>query len=102
MKPVLFLNYLLFMLLLIICQCSQCFASNLEKKHILVLHSYHSNFEWTEGIMEGISTEFQNADFGTDIFVEYMDTKVHSLGDVCDRLASVYEAKYKGKDIDVI
>ncbi len=44
-------------------------------KNILILHSYHQGFKWTDNISRGIESEL--ADLGSDIELhyEYLDTK---------------------------
>ena len=39
------------------------YAYNLEKKNIMVLHSYHKGLEWTDNVMAGIEAVFHNSKY---------------------------------------
>ena len=43
-------------------------------KRILILHSYHQGFHWTDRIMQGITSVFEQRQ-DIELFVNYMDTK---------------------------
>ena len=46
-------------------------------KHVLVLNSYHSSYEWTDKIIDGV-TETLSANFqNIKLYEEYMDSKRH-------------------------
>lgn len=42
---------------------------------IVVLHSYHADFAWTDDIMKGVHKVFDTAGHDAEFYVEYMDTK---------------------------
>ena len=42
---------------------------------ILVLHSYHADFVWSEDIMKGIHNVFDEARRKTEFYIEYLDAK---------------------------
>merc|ERR1712065_98256 len=42
-------------------------------KEVLLLHSYHKGYEWTDSISEAVGDSFQDSD--VEISTEYMDTK---------------------------
>lgn len=44
-------------------------------RKILVLHSYHQGFEWTDNINEGIKSILSKSDIPTELYYEYLDTK---------------------------
>lgn len=44
-----------------------------DKDRVLVLHSYHSQMKWVQGIEEGIETYLDTSDY--DLYYDYMDTK---------------------------
>ncbi|GAB6112431.1 diguanylate cyclase domain-containing protein [Desulfomicrobium salsuginis] len=47
------------------------------RRDILVLHSYNAGFRWTDDILRGITESLANFPGGTELHVEYMDTKRH-------------------------
>ena len=69
---------------------------------ILILHSYHPGFTWTESISAGLHSILEEADFEIDIYIEYMDTKVHLPEDVFPNLEQLYRAKYETDYFDLI
>ncbi len=69
---------------------------------ILILHSYHSGFTWTDNISVGLLSVLDEADFEIDIHIEYMDTKFYSPDIVYPLLEQLYIAKYKSMNFDVI
>lgn len=44
-------------------------------KHILILHSYHQGFQWTDNITKGIESEFEDISTIIELHFEYLDTK---------------------------
>ena len=44
---------------------------------ILVLHSYNAGFRWTDDILRGVTESLEGVPGGTELHVEYMDTKRH-------------------------
>ncbi len=44
---------------------------------ILVLHSYNAGFRWTDDILRGVTESLDGVPGGTELHVEYMDTKRH-------------------------
>lgn len=69
---------------------------------ILILHSYHSGFTWTDNISVGLLSVLNEVDFEIDIHIEYMDTKFYPPDLVYPLLEQLYMAKYKSMDFDVI
>ncbi|MGB7920345.1 MAG: hypothetical protein WCF40_09825, partial [Desulfobacterales bacterium] len=46
-------------------------------KRVLVLNSYHPNYEWGRSVMRGIESVFDNTDIDVLCSYEYMDSKHH-------------------------
>ncbi len=69
---------------------------------VLILHSYHPGFIWTENISAGLRSILEEADFEINIHIEYMDTKVYLPEVMFPQLEQLYRAKYKGEHIDLI
>ncbi|MBI9058938.1 MAG: hypothetical protein JEZ01_14325 [Labilibaculum sp.] len=72
----------------------------LTKKKVLILHSYHEGFYWTDRIMKGINTVFENEDVET--FTNYMDTKRCSDSAYFQQLKDIYHHKYSNIQFDAI
>lgn len=47
------------------------------RRDILVLHSYNAGFRWTDDILRGMTESLAGLPGGTEMHVEYMDTKRH-------------------------
>lgn len=74
-----------------------------ETSNILILHSYHQGYEWTDNINQGILREIETKNSGeVNVFVEYMDTKRYDYQRMLPTLVRMYNQKYLGKKIDVI
>lgn len=52
-------------------------AGHDARRDILVLHSYNAGFSWTDDILRGVTESLANFPGGTELHVEYMDTKRH-------------------------
>ncbi|WP_372641668.1 ABC transporter substrate binding protein [Ancylomarina sp.] len=50
-------------------------ASSKDKKHILVIHSYHQSFVWTDSISSGIESVLTPLENEIEAFYEYLDSK---------------------------
>ncbi len=77
-----------------------CIAS--RSPNILVLHSYHQGFLWTDNITRGILNIFQTQSVPPDIHWEYLDTKRHPLNNSADYLERMLLSKYAQNKFDVI
>jgi len=77
-------------------------ASARERKRVLVLHSYHQGYPWTDNITHVLQQQFSQSDFNVELFVEYMDTKRLLPEMAFPRLASLYEFKYSDLRFDAI
>lgn len=49
--------------------------SSKDKKHILVIHSYHQSFVWTDSISNGIESVLTPIENEIETFYEYLDSK---------------------------
>jgi hypothetical protein len=70
-------------------------------KRVLVLNAYHEGYHWTDRIMEGIRSVFDNED-DIEIFVTYMDTKRSSDKVYLSQLRDLYAHKYRTQKFDAI
>ncbi len=73
-----------------------------EKKNVLVLHSYHKEFPWTDSVHNGVVSVFHKSGLNLEIFVEYLDVKRHRADDSFPHLASLYAQRYRDINFDVI
>lgn len=73
-----------------------------DTKRILVLHSYHQGFSWTDHITEGVKSVVDEAGIKIELEIEYMDSKRHSPETLLPNLNNLYAVKYGKKQPDVI
>ena len=73
-----------------------------DTQHVLVLHSYHQGFSWTDRVQEGIEDKFQNAKIQTELHVEYLDAKRVPLEVTKEKWIELFQAKYETTRFDVI
>ncbi|MCO7223177.1 diguanylate cyclase [Pleionea sp. CnH1-48] len=79
----------------------QSVAANSHKKRVLVLHAYHHGFHWTDRIMAGMLSVFDERD-DVELFVNYMDTKRHSGEQYFEQLKDIYAVKFQHAKFDAI
>jgi len=72
------------------------------KPRVLVLHSYHSGFTWTDNIAKGLRAAFAAFADRIDYCVEYMDTRRFHSRRYFSKLKDIYRLKYDKKKIDVV
>lgn len=79
-----------------------CYAkyTNIEKKKVLILHSYDESIKWTEDVSMGIKSVLNNKDI--DFYFSYMDMKRDYNKDYLNNLIKFQKEKYKDIKFDVI
>jgi PAS domain S-box-containing protein len=87
MKPKLFALLLLFSL-------------SLWGRDILLLHSYHKGYAWSDAISTAIEEHFKGKN--VDITTEYMDTKHIFDNDYIHTLLDFYQKRYRHRSYDLI
>ncbi len=96
----------LFCVLAVVSISSTALTSPYRSTHdvpsILILHSYHPGFTWTESISAGLRSILEEADFEINIHIEYMDTKVHITEAMFPLLEQLYRTKYEADHFDLI
>jgi PAS domain S-box-containing protein len=65
-----------------------------DPARVLVIHSYHKGFSWTDDVQRGIESVFEKSGKEIEIAVEYMDAKRHPVRQMYGRLADLYDYKY--------
>jgi PAS domain S-box-containing protein len=71
------------------------------QKKILILHSYHKGFSWTDGIEKGIRDGLSDLP-RTQIFTEYLDSKRQGLAMAEDLFGRYLRTKYLNSHLDLI
>ncbi len=88
-----------------LCVAICCIPSNAEAnggQKVLVLHSYHQGYLWTDMIQEGFSRTLSGSFPKAEIYVEYMNTKRQTADIMFPHLAELYKHLYKNVKFDVI
>ena len=82
------------LILLILSFCS--FSALASEKFVLILHSYHQGYNWTDQVQQGITEGFKVKDnpVYVDYRVEYMNSYDSKNGDYYQDLANLYSKKY--------
>ena len=70
--------------------------------HVLVIHSYHQGFQWTDGITAGIQSVFGGKIPQAMLDIQYMDTRRHPVEETLYPLYQWYGGKYRNHQPDVI
>ena len=73
-----------------------------DSPKVLVLHSYHQGFEWTDSIQKAFSNTLTVSFPKAEVYVEYMNTKRQSLGTMAPQLTTLYKHSYSNVVFDVI
>ncbi len=71
-------------------------------RNVLLLHSYHSNYEWTSEVTRGITTKLERQPFETELWVEYMDAKRTRPEERREWMRRLLADKYKGLKLDLV
>jgi diguanylate cyclase (GGDEF)-like protein/PAS domain S-box-containing protein len=96
-SPLSFARLLLVAVTTLLFLAAPCSATN-----ILILHSYHSDYPWTDSIDNGMK-EVLNREFpDATLFVEYMDSKHHPQEELFPGLERLLTGKYAAKNLDII
>ncbi len=75
-------------------------AQSATSKRILILHSYHKGFSWTDNIEIGIRTALRDAPI--EIFTEYLDSKRQPLKTAKPHMSEYLKWKYKTISFDLL
>lgn len=72
------------------------------EKHLLVLHSYHKGYKWTDDVCRGIEAALQSEGRGVRVRHEFMDTKRFSGPEYFQLLYDTYRYKFSKSRFDVV
>ena len=71
-------------------------------KNVLVLHSSHRGYGWTDSIMKGVEAAMRSAPEEIELWVEYLDaSRLHSAS-FAEQLRILYQRKYEQVQFDII
>lgn len=93
---------LLLLCLLISFYKTNSFAADSHEKQVLILNSYHKDVQWSDDIVDGITSVLKNGKEDINIHIEYMDTKNFHDDGYINSLYDFYKTKYKNKKFDII
>ena len=73
-----------------------------EKKEILIIHSYHKGYKWTED--EGIGIEGAIKESGLDVSIqtEYLDTKRVTGDSYFQQVSDIYKQRFADRKFSVV
>ncbi|RXJ86865.1 ABC transporter substrate binding protein [Arcobacter sp. CECT 8985] len=79
-----------------------CFCNANDKiKEVLLLHSYHKGYKWTDDISKAIEHKFSTKK-NINLTTVYMDTKRVSSKSYYEKLYNLYKEEFKHRKFDVI
>ncbi|MEW6350182.1 MAG: ATP-binding protein [Thermodesulfobacteriota bacterium] len=81
---------------------ARCPAQGSETPQVLVLHSYHQGYLWTDMIMEAVSRTIRHARPNVELHIEYMNTKRQPPEKMFTLLRDQYRVTYQNVRIRVI
>lgn len=73
-----------------------------SKQNVIVLHSYHKGFAWTDKLNNSILEKLNGMSLTNNVFVEHLDWKRYPTGFNLQLLYEEFEYKYSGMQIDLI
>ena len=69
---------------------------------VLILHSYHAGYDWSEDITAGVRSKFRESGVIVQPRVEYMDVRHHPAPEHLHQLRAYYQHKFKDSTFDVL
>jgi len=76
------------------------FATRANENDVLVVHSYHQGFFWTDTFQKGLEQQLKNAHISTRVL--YLDTKRIQSDAYFDQLYSLYKTKFEQEQFKAI
>ncbi len=77
------------------------FASTIEPKEILLIHSYQRGYKWSDDISKVLESRFENAQEAS-LTTVYMDTKKVATSLYFEKLFNLYDEQFKERKFDLI
>lgn len=78
------------------------FCQNTAEGNILVLHSYHKGFLWTENLTQGIESTFSLEAPKVSLYHEYMDAKRFKFDSIKNPFIQKLQQKYSSGYLDLV
>lgn len=76
--------------------------ASLINKNVLILHSYHHGYKWTDDIHQGIIEKLNSTHQRLSINIQYMDSKRYATEGYFDSLLALYKQKFARQRFDVV
>ncbi|WP_324171329.1 ABC transporter substrate binding protein [Sulfurimonas sp.] len=76
-------------------------SASVTQKDILLIHSYHRGYKWSDDISKVIDKNFDNRD-DVSLTTVYMDTKKVATPLYFDRLFELYDERFRNRGFDLI
>lgn len=95
-------NICLFIYISFLCLIPSYLLSFEIPSTVLVMHSYHKGFGWTDTLEESIRSRLKKDLPDVRIITEYMDSKRHFDSEYIDNILQLYCGKYKFDRPDVV
>ncbi|MEE4240965.1 MAG: ABC transporter substrate binding protein, partial [Desulfopila sp.] len=92
----------LFFVLILACLFPGAVSSNTSIPQILIIHSYHPGFSWTDRINSGMTKTLHNAIPDADIHIEYLDAKRYKTELIMPAFRELLFRKYQETPLDAI
>jgi phosphoserine phosphatase RsbU/P len=73
-----------------------------QRQRVLVLHSYHHGFTWSDNISMGIRSAFDERGSDAELIFEFMDTRRIHTEEYFTQLHDLFKVKYLNRKIDVL
>ncbi len=81
---------------------SQSILTKSLEPRVLVLHSYHHGFTWSDNISKGIQSVLKEQGRRIEVLFEFMDTRRINSKEYFQELKNLYKTKYAERKIEVI
>lgn len=91
---------MVFMILLMLTQAFSSVEFAVDKKNILIIHSYYQHFAWTYSLQQGIEKELEKE--YVDYYLEYLDEHRLTGNKSSEEIFKMMKDKYKNKHFDCV
>lgn len=82
--------------------CSHSDNRDMARRDILVMHSAHKGYRWTDSIMQGLSDTLGGEPVQIESWIEYLDRKRAYSREYLNEQYELLQKKLGGEDFDVI
>ena len=82
--------------------CNVVYGYNFnQSKEVLLLHSYHQGYKWSDDIRDAIATQFKPYE-NIELITLYMDTKRIDTSEYLNSLAKLYKKQFETRTFDLV